>query len=157
MSPASNLKKNTPNLSPKETQYLLKMRKIAEDPSKQFKFPGQDGGRFEIPLVSLDKRENFVFNVCKRRIVLTCSYQTRTKNTGIILARLDFDQGHRNPDGNRVGCPHLHYHKEGYGTDAWATDEIPFEVEGKSNQEILNSFLDYCNVEKLNIEFNLFS
>lgn len=119
--------------------------------------PGQDGGRFEIPLVSLDKRENFIFNVCKRRIVLTCSYQTRTKHSGIILARLDFDQGHRNPDGKRVGCPHLHYPMDGYGPDAWATDQIPFEVDGKTNQEILNLFLDYCNIEKLNIEFTLFS
>ena len=131
-----------------EARRLLNLRKIDADPSKKYVVPGPEGGSILVDLTAEDKHEpeRFVFHINKRRIVLTSTYQTRTKS-GMVLARLDFDAGHRNPDGTKVGVPHLHLYVEGYG-DSWATDQIPFLSDPSNQMAVIDDFLKYCNVVK---------
>ena len=102
------------NLTQDEADKLMTMEKSAVD-EKWPLFPGP-GERIAIPLVSLDKRENFILDVTRGQIKLTkATYQNRARAM-IILMRLDLDgPPHRNPDGEEVSCPHLHIYREGTG------------------------------------------
>jgi hypothetical protein len=77
----------------------------------------------------------------------------------IVLLRLDLgDRPHRNPDGQEVGCPHLHVYREGFG-DKYA---IPVPVEVFSNTSdpfvALFDFMRYCNItEPPDIQRGLFA
>jgi hypothetical protein len=135
-------------ITAQEANRLLQLRKVDADPSKTYEMPGPEGGIVLVDLVAEDESEpeRFVFHINKRRIVLTSTYQTRTKS-GTVLARLDFDAGHRNPDGSKVGIPHLHYYVEGYG-DHWATDKIDFLSDPNDPAAVISDFLRYCNVVK---------
>lgn len=62
-----------------------------------------------------------MLDVKRRKVTLAATYQTRARES-IVLARLDFDAKHRNPDGTVVGVPHLHLYREGYG------DKFAYEV-----------------------------
>jgi hypothetical protein len=117
------------------------------------------GGVISIPLVSPDKRENFLLDIRKGRIDLSKgSYQNRSRQV-IVLVRIDFGGSiHRNPDGAEVQCPHLHLYREGYG-DKWAMplpDELfsdPVDV-----MNLFDDFMRYCNiVEPPIIQRGLFS
>ncbi len=72
-------------------------------------------------------------------------YQNRTRQC-IILARLDFNSPHRNPDGEEIGVPHLHLYKEGYN-DKWAYP-VPTDIFSNTDDhfEVLNDFMNYCNI-----------
>jgi hypothetical protein len=61
-------------------------------------FP-EPGGKLAIPLVSPDKRENFMLDITRAQIKLTkATYQNRARQA-IILMRLDVDgPPHTNPD-----------------------------------------------------------
>lgn len=143
------------SIAENEAEHLLKMPKQQENQTARYPFPTH-GGKVEIPLVSLDRRENFIFHVNRKRIVLSTTYQTRTKSS-IVLARLDFDAPHLNPDGRKVGVPHLHYYREGYG-DRWATDQISFLKGSETTKEIIDAFFEHCNiVGKINLDLDLFS
>lgn len=104
-------------------------------------------GRVEVPLSDLDGREDFQLDIRRARIDLTKgTKQTRTRQT-IILVRLDFGGApHRNPDGEEVGCPHIHIYREGYG-DKWAypLPDSQFSDIGDF-WKTLDEFLAYCNV-----------
>ena len=103
-------------------------------------------GKVEIPLQSADGREQFVLDMSRGRInLLKGTYQNRARQT-VILARVDFGGApHRNPDGVEVPCPHLHRYREGYG-DKWA-EPIPPEFGSADDLwNLLNRFLEYCNV-----------
>lgn len=78
------------------------------------------GGSLEVPLISVNKRENFLLDVTRGHINLKkATYQNRAR-TVVVLARLDIDgPPHENPDGQEIPCPHLHTYREGYG-DKWA-------------------------------------
>ena len=67
----------------------------------------------------------------------------------IILVRLDFGgPPHRNPDGEEIGCPHLHTYREGYG-DKWAA-EVPTDKFSDLSDlwTTLGDFMTLCNVVK---------
>ena len=103
-------------------------------------------GKVEIPLQSVDGREQFLLDISRGRInLMKGTYQTRGRQT-VILARLDFGGApHRNPDGVEMPCPHLHRYREGYG-DKWA---VPLPAEFGSTDglwNLMNRFLEYCNV-----------
>jgi hypothetical protein len=103
--------------------------------------------RLEIPLRSVDQRENFFLDVGRGRINLVKgNYQTRAKLV-VILARVDFGGApHRNPDGEEIASPHLHVYREGYA-DKWA-HPLPPEAFTNPNDSwvILEEFLRFCNV-----------
>jgi hypothetical protein len=107
------------NLTQAEADALIKMEKRGVD-DKKWLFPSP-GERIAIPLVSVDKRENFILDVTRGQIRLTkATYQERARQA-IILMRLDLDgPPHRNPDDEEIPWPHLHVYREGYG-DKWAS------------------------------------
>ena len=74
----------------------------------RFEFPAL-GGALRIPLHSADRREEFSLDITRGRILLEKNtFQTRARKA-VILARLDLaGPPHRNPDGEEIGCPHLH-------------------------------------------------
>ena len=131
-----------------EAESLMVMEKRCEE-DRLWHFPAP-GDRLAIPLISTDKRENFLLDITRVRIKLTkATYQNRARSA-IILLRLDLDGSpHRNPDGEEISCPHLHIYKEGYG-DKWA---IPAPVERYPNTgdlfATLFNFMKHCNVVKL--------
>ena len=144
------------DLSDIEAETLLRMRKIAADNNVTYAYP-DFGGYITVPLKSEDGRENFLLDIKRRKVVLTTTYQTRARES-IVLARLDFDSGHKNPDGTKVGVPHLHLYKEGFG-DKFAY-EIPKDMlkDPSDAWQSLLDFLLYCNIEDLpNIKRGLFS
>jgi hypothetical protein len=104
------------------------------------------GGSLQVPVVSKDGSERFIFDLSRGRIKLSkVTYQERY----IVepLVRLDVDgPDHMNPDGKIVPCPHLHTYREGFGT-RWA-EPCPFEIFGNlSNIRVtLDQFFSYCRV-----------
>lgn len=117
------------------------------------------GGRITIPLVSVDRREQFLLDLRRSGLDLAKgTYQNRGRLV-VVLVRLDFGGSpHRNPDGNRIESPHVHLYREGYG-DRWA-----FPVPGEQFQNLgdswqtLEDFMAYCNiVERPAIRRSLFT
>src|SRR5438105_4348817 len=92
-------------------------RKSMADDS-QYVYPSM-GGYTTVPLVSVDRAEEFVLDVRRGRIDLAkVTHQNRARQV-VILVRLDLGgPPHRNPDGVEVPCPHLHVFREGFG-DKW--------------------------------------
>jgi hypothetical protein len=102
--------------------------------------------KVEIPLQSVDGREQFLLDMSRGRInLLKGTYQNRARQT-TILARVDFGGApHRNPDGIEIPCPHLHRYREGYG-DKWAEPIPPTFGSSDDLWNLLQRFLEYCNV-----------
>lgn len=140
------------NLTQADADRLLAMVKHAPNTGLR-PFPAQ-GGYLDVPLVTKNSHEKFILTINRTsKIEAKLTYQTRARQV-VILARLDFGIEHRNPDGTRVGSPHLHIYKEGYG-DKWAY-ELPhtnFQTfDGASNmQDWLDKFLDFCQINPKNV------
>lgn len=133
------------NLTQTEADALIALEKHRVD-DQPYDYPGM-GGSITVPLVSVDKREDFLLDVSRGRIDLKKgTYQTRARHI-VVLVRLDFGgQPHRNPDDVEVPSPHLHIYREGYG-DKWA---FPVPREEFPNMgdlwQTLEDFMRYCNV-----------
>ncbi len=132
-------------LSQAEADTLLNMDKRGLD-AKQWELPDH-GGTISAPLISYDKREKFLLDIRRARIDLSkVVYQTRGRQV-VVLARLDLGgKIHRNPDGKKIGTPHLHLYREGYG-DKWAF--VPPESHFSNLHDswhTLQDFLKYCKV-----------
>src|SRR5947199_7462130 len=95
----------------------------------------------------LGKRVNFTLDVTRAQIKLTkATYQNRARQA-IILMRLDLDgPPHRNPDGQEIPCPHLHFYREGYG-DKWAI-AAPSEryTDVRDLFSTCEAFIQHCNM-----------
>ncbi len=142
------------DLSQAEADALLRMEKFRVDATPHA-FPDL-GGHIQIALQSQNQREIFSLDISRRRIALTTKYQTRGRQA-VVLARLDFNSPHRNPDDTEVGIPHLHIYKEGFG-DKWAY-EIPADMLKNPSDawQVLLDFMSYCSVvEPPNISRGLF-
>ena len=108
------------------------------------------GGQVTLPLISTDRREQFLLDIRRARIDLSKgTYQNRGRQV-VILARLDFGGApHRNPDGGDVVSPHLHLYREGFG------DKLAFPVPSdhfanlSDPWETLEDFMRFCNVVEL--------
>ena len=141
-------------LTKEEAQALLKMEKVPQPGIKPEPFPGL-GGRIKVPLQAMNGREKFLFDITTKRIALTTSYQTRARQV-YVLARLDFNAPHTNPDGTKIGVPHLHLYSEKYG------DKVAYPVpEGllsnpASKSAVLEDFMRFCNIKSCVIEIDLF-
>lgn len=123
---------------------LLFMDKIPENSSNVYEYPDM-GGKLTIPLISDNGRENFLLDINRKKISLKVTYQTRGRQI-FVLARLDFNSPHRNPDGTEVGIPHLHLYKEGYG-DKWAfpVPEGMLSNPASAWQNLID-FMQFCKV-----------
>ena len=145
------------DLTQAEADALLALEKHRVDMT-QWDYPGL-GGTVTIPLISADRREPFLLDLRRSRIVLAKgTYQTRCRHIA-ILVRLDFGgTPHRNPDGEEIGSPHLHVYREGFG-DKWA---FPIPESYFSNLQdlwqMLEDFMRFCNiVEPPDIRKGLFT
>ena len=144
------------DLTQAEADALIAMEKHrAEDTILMFPGPGQ---RLCIPLVSSDKRENFLLDIARARIKLTkATYQNRARQV-IILMRLDLDgPPHRNPDDAEIPCPHMHVYREGFG-DKWAVPAPPNVYTNTADLYLtLEIFMKQCNVTRMpNLQRGLF-
>lgn len=133
------------SLSQVEADALIASEKRRVD-ATQWAYP-ESGGPLSIPLISTDRREQFVLDIRRSRIDLTKgTYQNRGRRV-VVLARLDFGGSpHRNPDGNKVESPHLHLYREGYD-DKWAFP-VPSDRFADLNDawQTLVDFMRYCNI-----------
>jgi len=125
---------------------LFKIEKHRQN-DKKWHYPNT-GGEVRIPLISIDKKEEFILDIWKRKISLKYRYQTRVRKT-VILVRLDIGGSpHRNPDNEEIPPNHIHIYKEGYD-DKWA---YPIPIERFRNiqdiLETLQNFMMYCNITK---------
>ncbi len=138
-----------------EIDYLIKLEKHCIE-TERYQFPDQ-GGRIEIPLISIDRKEEFKLDIYRSSVNLSKNtYQNRARKT-IALLRLDLDGSpHRNPDGTEVPCPHIHINKEGFG-DKFAYPLPKSFARCKNPADYLESFMNYCNITQMpNIEIGLF-
>lgn len=99
------------NLTQAEAGALIAMAKHRVD-NTEWDYPGL-GGAISVPLVSADRREQFVLDLRRGRIDLAKgTYQNRGRQV-VVLVRLDFGGApHQNPDGVEMGSPHLHLYRE---------------------------------------------
>lgn len=132
-------------LSQSEADALMQMVKVKVNNDEHL-YPGI-GGILIVPLISQDRRENFLLDIGRGRIEMRRGkYQMRSHQV-IILTRLDFGgPPHRNPNGEELPCPHVHLYREGYG-DKWA---YPVPADNFRNLtdlwQTLYDFMDYCHV-----------
>jgi hypothetical protein len=106
------------------------------------------GGRLQIPLQSVNKREFFFLDLSRARIDLKGTYQNRARQV-VVLRRLCFGRkAHTNPDGESIPSPHLHLYREGYG-DRWAV-ALPTDAFDDSTdlRVMLQDFMKHCNITK---------
>jgi hypothetical protein len=107
------------------------------------------GGALTVPLLSADRREHFFLDLRRNRLNLAKGTLQNRARTVFILARIDFGGApHRNPDGEEIGCPHLHEYREGYG-DRWAR-AVPHETFTNTQDYwcLLNDFMRFCNITR---------
>ena len=105
------------------------------------------GGSVSIPLISADRRENFILDVSRGRINLAKgTYQNRPRQV-VVFVRLDFGgQPHRNPDGEELESRHLHVYREGYG-DKWAVPVPSGTFPNITDTwKTLEDFMRFCNI-----------
>ena len=132
-------------LTQTEADELIVMPKQPSDQDVVL-FPAA-GERLVIPLISLDRTEDFLLDVTRSRIDLAkITYQNRGRVV-VVLMRLDLNGApHRNPDGGQMPCPHLHIYREGFG-DKWA---FPLPAGKFVNlddmTQTLSDFMGECNV-----------
>ena len=133
------------NLTQAEADALLALAKRRID-ATEHDYPAF-GERVTIPLISSDRRESFLLDLRRSRIDLAKgTYQNRARQV-VVLARLDFGGApHRNPDGQKIGTPHLHVYREGYG-DRWA-NPVPSDRFANLDDpwRTLEDFMRFCNV-----------
>lgn len=144
-------------LTQAEADALMAMEKHRLD-DQRYDFPSS-GGKLIVPLISVDKRENFTLDISRGRIDLSRGkYQNRARQV-IVLVRIDFGGApHRNPDDQEIPCPHLHLYREGYG-DKWAGPVPPDKFANSGDPwQTLNDFMKFCNITRPpNIERGLFT
>ena len=128
-----------------EADALLAMEKHRVN-NDLYEYPGP-GGKLVVPLISADKREEFILDVYRGRIDFAKgTYQNRARQV-VILARLDFGGAmHTNPDDVDVEVPHLHLYREGYG-DKWAYP-LPQDAftDPADRWKLFEEFMAYCNI-----------
>jgi hypothetical protein len=134
-------------LTQAEADALIAMEKHRAD-DRKYDFPVA-GDKLMIPLLSVDKRENFILDVSRGRIDLSkIKYQNRARQV-IVLVRIDLGGApHRNPDETEIACPHLHLYREGYG-DKWALS-LPSDKFSQPTDlwKSLQEFMSFCNISQ---------
>lgn len=141
----SEFKMQKPNLTQAEADALIAMEKHRQD-DREWEYPDL-GGKLEIPLDSVDRRERFRLDVRRGGIDLRKNtLQNRGRRT-VVLVRLDLRSApHRNPDGELIGSSHIHLYREGYG-DKWA---FPMPSEQFKNiddtRQVIEDFMKFCNI-----------
>jgi len=137
----------------KETaNFLLAMEKYKEQANDVY--APHKGEFISVPLVSADGQERFLFDYRKGKKSTKITYLHRS-GAIVKLARVDFGVGHRNPDGTKVGSPHIHlYDEEHHDKIAYP---LPADIFSKLDDpdEVLKEFIAFCNIKDLYFNNNL--
>ena len=131
-----------------EADRLIAMPKRRRDDTIWY-FPGP-GDSLKIPVIAVDKTEEFLIDIGRSRIVLNkVSYQARWQSV-VILVRLDLAGApHRNPDGAEIPCPHIHIYREGFA-DKWARPLAAVEFSSSGDIVVVcDEFMTFCSVVDL--------
>jgi len=134
------------NLTQKEADALIRMEKHKVD-NQKWLFPAN--GIVSNPLISANRREDFLLDIRRARIdLLKGTYQNRVRQV-VTLVRLDFGaKPHRNPDGNIIISPHIHIYREGFG-HKWAEPINKNDFSKPADiWQLLQDFMKFCNVTK---------
>jgi len=145
-------------LTQTEADALLQMPKEFSE-ADPLDFPRTQTLVYVRSLRSLDRREEFLFDLERgRRNRARLKYQTRARRV-VVLARLDLDgPAHRNPPnapylpGQRLLCPHFHRYTEGFDDRvAWQVADVAgLSLRDATNGVLcLEDFLRYCAVQNL--------
>lgn len=145
------------NLTQEEANVLIAMEKHrANEDRSDFPMRGQS---LTLPLLSVDKREQFLLDLSRGRIDLQ---KVKMQNRGrqvVVLVRLDLGGApHRNPDGEEISAPHLHLYREGFG-DKWAV-RLPLDRFWNAADVWMTfeDFLRFCNItQPPHVERGLFT
>lgn len=145
------------NLTQEEANVLIAMEKHrANEDRSDFPMRGQS---LTLPLLSVDKREQFLLDLSRARIDLQ---KVKMQNRGrqvVVLVRLDLGGApHRNPDGEEISAPHLHLYREGFG-DKWAV-RLPLDRFRNAADVWMTfeDFLRFCNItQPPHVERGLFT
>jgi len=132
-------------MSDAEAKELIAMLK--EIISKEIIFPNS-GDKKDVSIVSQDQKYLFIMSINRSSTIneKRCSYIVRNKANGKNLLRLDVNgPAHRNPNGERIECPHLHIYKEEF-SDGNLPFAIEFDVNDDSLIESCLRFLSEFNV-----------
>lgn len=113
----------------------------------------------EVPLHSSRMINEFALNFDCKSISLNRTFQTRQKSSGIQLLRIDIGKPHTNPDGVKVGSPHIHVYNDDF-FDKFAFD-LPDEIFKNKDDyfDILITFMKMCCIkdcEKIFVKESLF-
>lgn len=132
-------------LTQSDADTLIAMPKVrADDDERDFSSLQQS---VVVPLLSEDRRENFMLDIHSGQINLSkITFQNRGRQV-VVLVRLDIaGPPHRNPDGEEVGCPHLHIYREGFG-DKWAIAAPVDKFKALSDRwQTLHDFMQFCSI-----------
>lgn len=133
------------NITQSDADALIAMLKVrADDEVRDFPLLQQS---VVIPILSEDRRETFMLDIHVGRINLSkITFQNRARQV-VVLVRLDIaGPPHRNPDGEEVGCPHLHVYREGFG-DKWAV-AAPIDkfADLSDHWQTLHDFMQFCAI-----------
>jgi len=132
-------------ISQDEADALIQMPKVRVN-DDVWHFPGR-GRSINIPLLSEDKRTNFLLDIWRGRLELNkITYQNRVHQM-IILVRLDLTgKPHKNPDDEIITGPHIHVYREGF-SDKWAYPISPGSFSDITDHwQTLKDFMTYCNI-----------
>jgi hypothetical protein len=127
-----------------EAEALFEMPKQFTGSDPILLVPGIDETR-ELTAVE-DAKEKFLFDLWRGTIRLSrVRYQERAR-TVVVLARLDLDGAHTNPDGEKLTGPHLHRYREGFD-DKWATPIDPTVFTNLTDAgAVLKQFCGFCKI-----------
>lgn len=144
-------------ITQEEFKILHQMKKYLEVDTNGIEWP-KKGKNLVVPCFSTDNKEEFDITINRGRIeIRKINYQELYNADKTILFRIDnMGPPHMNPDGIIIECPHIHIHKEGYGTKwAYPLSDV-MEVECENPTELFKAFLEYINIVDIpDIKFQL--
>ncbi|CUU67916.1 Uncharacterised protein [Campylobacter hyointestinalis subsp. hyointestinalis] len=162
------------------TKEILELEKIPVDNGKIYTLPsGLCKFALNIELKVLNNKKydktSFILDISKSGIKIgKCKFQHRINKIDII-ARIDFNSNHTNPEFKTSKAPnniylsklmqkyslsklvnthHMHIFIDGYA-DKWAFPIIEYELEEHSGiMPQIEQFCDFCNIKQINFKTN---
>ncbi|MFH0856986.1 MAG: hypothetical protein V1860_03755 [bacterium] len=99
-------------------------------------------------IISLESKDTFILDYYVGRIQLIKFTYNKRYRASIILVRFDSHGLHTNPDNKQFDGPHVHIYKEGFDDKfAFPVSEIGVDENAIGKEEVLKTFLNYCNVK----------
>jgi hypothetical protein len=103
-------------LTQQEAEELLK--KAKEATRKEVLSWSSPSRNDEVVIATGEPELQFLLSITRNPFEVKAHF--RTKSMNVQLARIDTQQQHLNPDGERIVGPHLHWYREGFTHLEWA-------------------------------------